>query len=393
VTTRIAAESHNQETGATAEAAWRPDWDALAHVIVNRTLRLQPRERVVYLADPYLYPDFLDAVREAVLKAGGVEQATILNWTPRLERVRGPSGGNPDPEAATREGYAHLDLLNTADVFIWLPNDFRRPSFTAAETEWILGRWRGRGVHFHWFTFMDPTDDPAGTAQLEQVYQRAILDLDYEALQRRQQSLVNMIRGKRLHVTTPEGTDLSFVLPEDGWYHCNNGDASREKSLGAVCARDREEELPCGGVRTIPAESSANGIISLRKPPAWNGHGLDVSQFGTHLDVVFRDGRIVELRGDDPQAAFDPADAGLAGDWDRLGEVVFGTNPLLVTPQGALMPAYWGFGDGVFRFSLGDNIESGGRYASNMLINLFITNATVEADGEVILRDGKLLVE
>jgi hypothetical protein len=393
VNTRSETASHDQERGTTGAEVWKPDWDAMADLIVRRSLRLEPGERVVYLADPYLYPDLLDAVREAVLTAGGVEQATIVTWTPRLGRLRDPSGGHPDPEVATRERYAHLDLFNTADIFIWLPYELRRPSFTAWETEWILGRWRGRSIHFHWHTIGDQTDDPAVLTQIEQTHQRAILDLDYEALAHRQRKLVNTIRGRRLRVMTPEGTDVSFVLPEDGWYCRNDGDASREKALRAVSARDREEELPCGGVRAIPAESRVNGIISLRQVPAWNGFGLDIDRFGGHLDLVFRDGRIVELRGGDQQAELDAARAGFQGDWDRLGEVVIGTNPLLVTPPGARMPAYWGFGDGVFRFSLGDNIESGGRFTGNVWINLFITDATVEADGEVILRGGKLLVE
>jgi len=33
------------------------------------------------------------------------------------------------------------------------------PSLTSMESEWILGRWRGRGAHFHCHTFMDKTDD------------------------------------------------------------------------------------------------------------------------------------------------------------------------------------------------------------------------------------------
>jgi leucyl aminopeptidase (aminopeptidase T) len=379
-------------SGPEAAVEWEPDWDAMGDLLVRRSLQVQPGERVVYMADPSLYPRLLDAVREAVLNAGGIEQATMLNWTSRLERCRDEGGGNPDLEAATRERYAHLDLFNTADVFIWLPNDFHRPSFTSWESEWILGRWRGRGLHFHWHTFMDKTDDPAVITQLEQTFQRAILELDYAAVAERQRQLVNMIRGQTLRVTTPEGTDVSFALPQDGWYCCNDGDASREKALRAVSARDREEELPCGGVRTIPAENRVNGVVAFRKVPAWNGFGLDLDAFGGHLDLVFRDGRIVELRGGDRQAELDAARAGFQGDWDRLGEVVIGTNPLLVTPPEALMPAYWGFGDGVFRFSIGENEESGGRFTGNVWLNIFVSDATVEVDGEVILRDGRLLI-
>jgi leucyl aminopeptidase (aminopeptidase T) len=384
-----AAPSH----AGSASEPWTPSWDAIADQIVNRTFRLQPGERVVYLADPYLYPEFLDAVRSAVLAAGGVEQATLLTWTPRLIQQRTPRGTAADPQAVQREQHAHWELLQTADVFMWLPNDFHiRGTFTGWETEWILGRWRGRGLHFHWFPDPGSAPDAPINTELQQIYQRAILDLDYAALRDRQRRLVEAIRGRRLRVTTPDGTDLSFSMPRDGWYHCNDGDASREKALGAVCARDREEELPCGAVRSIPAPDSVNGVLSLRREPAWNGFGIDVARFAPHLDIEFRDGRVSQLRAGDRQAELDAAWGALQGDKDRLGEIVIGTNPLLTTPAGARMPTYWGFGDGVFRFHLGDNAESGGQFHSNLWINLFLTDTTITADGETIVRDGACVV-
>ena len=84
----------------------------------------------------------------------------------------------------------------------------------------------------------------------------------------------------------------------------------------------------------------------------------------------------------------------LRGDWDRVGEIVFGTNPLLETPRDAKMPAYWAFGDGGFRIHLGHNWESGGHYDSDLYINLFLMTTTITVkDGEAIVRDGHLLVQ
>jgi hypothetical protein len=382
-----------REWPGSAQPPWTPDWDAIADQIVNRTFRLQSGERVIYLADPYLCPELLDAVRSAVLAAGGVEQATLLTWTPRLIDQRTPRGTAADPEAVQREQHAHWELFQTADVFMWLPNDFRlRGTFTGWETEWILGRWRGRGMHCHWFPEPGTAPDAPVNLELQQIYQRAILELDYAALRDRQRRLVEAIRGRRLRVTTPDGTDLSFQMPPDGWYHCNDGDASREKALRAVCARDREEELPCGAVRSIPEPDSVNGVLSLRREPAWNGFGIDVARFAADLDLEFRDGRISRLHAGDGQAELDAAWGALRGDKDRLGEIVFGTNPLLTTPAAARMPTYWGFGDGAFRFHLGDNAESGGRFHSNLWLNLFLTDTTITADGETIVRDGACVV-
>jgi leucyl aminopeptidase (aminopeptidase T) len=375
------------------EAEWRPDWEAIADRIVRRTLRVSRGERVVFMADPLTVPGCFEAVREAVWEVGAIEHATILNWTPRLMALRSPAGTSPDPAAAVREAYAHSELLAGADIFMWLPTDhFYRASVTRRESEWILGRWSGRGLHCHWFP--DPAQ-PRGHPihrELERIYERAILQLDYEAHARRQRAVVDAIRGRTLRVTTPDGTELRFRCPTDGWYHLNDGDQSPEKARRAICARDREEELPCGAVRTIPAEDSVEGVVSLRRVPGWNGRGIELAKFGEHLDLVFRGGRITELRGGARQAELDAERAWLHGDWDRLGEIVIGTNPLLETPSGAAIPTYWGFGEGVFRAHLGDNLESSGRFESNLWLNVWLTDATIEANGETIVRDGRLLI-
>ena len=372
---------------------WKPNWEKIAKRMVIDVLQLQRGERVVYLADPYFNPVLLDEVRAAVLSVGGVEQATILNWTPRLSAERNANGEPRDNAALQRERQSHLELLNTADVFIWLPfAQFRPGSYTEGESEWILSRWRGRGLHFHWFADAGtPEGDPIHL-ELQKIYERAILELDYQALKARQRRLVGAIRGAKLRVTTPDGTDISFVLPRDGWYHSNDGDASRAKALRAVCARDREEELPCGAVRSLPASASVNGVIRLRKRTAWNGFGLDVDRFSSHLDILFSDGHITRLEGGERSSELRALQSKFEGDWDRLGEVVFGTNPLLPTPARAKMPTYWGFGEGWFRFHIGESIESGGTFSSNLYLNLFLGDTTIESEGKAIIQNGRLLI-
>jgi len=375
--------------------AWTPNWKALAEQIVNRTLQLQVGERVVYLADPYVHPDLLEAVRVAVLQAGGIDHATLLNWTPRLAGLRAPRGWHPDDEARRREDRAALELFETADVFIWLPADWlRRGAFTLGQTEWVLGRWRGRSVHFHWFPEPGrPPDDPVHE-RLYRIYERAILDLDYAALRSRQERLVAAIRGRTLRVTTPDGTDMTVRLSRDGWYYLNDGVASREKALRAVCARDREEELPSGAVRTLPVADSAHGVIRYRRRQAVHSASVDLGAYTDQLDLVFDHGHLTELRVGHDQAELDRQWQAQTGDKDRLSEIVFGTNPLLpLQVEGARVPPYWAFGAGGFRFHLGDIVESGGPFTSSFAAECWLTDATVEADGHAIIRDGRLLVD
>jgi len=375
--------------------SWTPNWDGLAEQIVNRTLGLERGERVIYLADPAIHPALLEAVRVAVLRAGGIEHATILGWTDRLSALRTPRGLNPDSEARAREDRALLELFYTTDVFIWLPTDFLRPaSFTVGQSEWVLGRWRGRSVHFHWFPEPGrPREDPVHE-RLARLYERAILDLDYAALRARQRRVLAAIRGRRLRVTTPDGTDMSMQLVQDGWYHLNDGVATREKALRAVCARDREEELPCGALRTLPDAASVRGVLRYRRRQAIASARVALDRFTADLELVFRDGRLTELRAGENQAELDRQWQEQTGDRDRLSEIVFGTNPLLpLTCEGARVPPYWAFGAGGLRFHLGDIVESGGPFASSFAAECWLVDATVEADGEPIIRAGHLLID
>ena len=211
-------------------------------------------------------PSFWTRCAPAVLAAGGIEQATILTWTPRLIQQRTPRGTRGRPRGAAARAARALGAvpdrrrLHVAAERLPHPRHLHRlgdgvdPGPLARPRDALPlvpgSRQRARRADQH---------------RAAAIYQRAILELDYAALRDRQRRLVEAIRGRRLRVTTPDGTDLSFWMPRDGWYHCNDGDASREKALGAVCARDREEELPCGAVRSIPAPDSVNGIISLRR--------------------------------------------------------------------------------------------------------------------------------
>ena len=152
-------------------------------------------------------------------------------------------------------------------------------------------------------------------------------------------------------------------------------------------------------MRLIPSEDSARGLVKLKGSISghtwnWNGTGLDLTKLGDDLEIVFAGGRITELRSRTHQRELDQLRPSLRGDWDRVGEIVFGTNPLLETPRDAKMPAYWAFGDGGFRIHLGHNWESGGHYDSDLYVNLFFMTTTITVQGgDSIVRDGRLLVQ
>ena len=375
-------------------ATHRLDWEAMARKVVRDVLQLERGERVILSADPYCGGAMLDAVRAEIQRAGGIELATLLHWTPALTALRGADGCKPDAADARAEDEAMRKLFAAADVFLWLQNDWRsaRSTIPIGQSERILETWPGRGVHFHWFHDPgNPDPDHPSNKALDLVYQDAVLNLDYARLARRMRELVASTADRELHISSPAGTDLR--LRTTTRFHVNDGDASRAKAAGARSPRDREEEIPCGAVRTIPVPDSVEGIVALRGGFGYPtmGYGLDIDRWlDQGLRFYFEAGRIRRVETDGDQASLDRAWAAETGDKDRLGELVLGCNPLLRRIDGLGFPPYHGFGDAVLRLTIGENIESGGRNRSSLHRWLMFFDADIRAGREPIVQNGRL---
>jgi leucyl aminopeptidase (aminopeptidase T) len=371
------------------------DWAAMAKRLVHDVLQLERRERVILSADPYCGGAMLDAVRAEIQRAGAIELATILHWTRTLTLLRNLDGTRPDPSDAGAEDAAMHDLFAIAGVFVWLQNDWRSPRAThiVGQSERILETWPGRGVHFHWFHDpANPDPDHPNNRALDRVYEDAVINLDYRRLQRRMHNLAARMRDRELTITTPAGTDLRFRCGTR--FHINDGDASRGKVALATSPRDREEELPCGALRTIPVEDSVEGIIALRRGFGFPsmGYGLDIDNWLDYgLRFFFENGRIRRVETDGDQASLERAWEKETGDRDRLGEFVLGCNPLLRPINGLAFPPYHGFGEGALRLTLGENIESGGRSRSSLHRWLMFFDADIKAGSDRLVRAGRLI--
>ncbi|HXA69275.1 MAG TPA: hypothetical protein VNW24_02420 [Stellaceae bacterium] len=366
----------------------------MARKVVRDVLRLERHERVLISADPYCGGAMLEAVRAEIQRAGGIELATMLHWTPALTQLRKPDGTRPDLADAAAEDEAIRGLFGLADVYLWLQNDWRSPraTHTVGQSERILETWSGRSVHFHWFHDPgNPDPDHPSNIALDHVYQDAVLTLDYGALRRRMRDLVSRMTERELRVRTPDGTDLRFRT--GARFHVNDGDASKAKAAAATSPRDREEEIPCGAVRTIPLRDSVEGVISIRKGFGFptSGNGLDIDRWlDQGLRLHFERGFIRRVETDGDQAALDRAWSAETGDKDRLGEMVLGCNPLLRRIEGLAFPPYHGFGDAVLRLTIGENIESGGENRSSLHRWLMFFDADISAGDDMLVSKGRL---
>ena len=124
-------------------------WADMARRIIRDVLKLEPHERVVISADAYCGGAMLDAVRQEIQRARGIELGTLLHWTPGLTELRDAQGRKPDAGDRAREDEAIKALFGIADVFIWPQNDWRskKRTQTVGQSEWVLETWPGRPVH------------------------------------------------------------------------------------------------------------------------------------------------------------------------------------------------------------------------------------------------------
>lgn len=360
----------------TPPPASRVDWDALTTSVVTRNLRLAPGERVLLFWDQESDRGAAAAFRRAVAAAGGVISAELSAPTEaevaRIDRLA------PAVQALqrARRDSAWTAAFAGADVAIWLPT----PLSTLADRpfEWLVEQSKVRSIHFHWFLPPDRAD--VGLIDSLYVAAMAVPPADLDA---RMAAIDRAIRGKTVRITAPNGTNLTFRIPADAWVHRNTGDVSLAKVANARTIRDREEELPASVFRTTAltdVEGRAIGYASFDT----RGPILDATFTGNKVT------RLVSARGGEALVA---SWQSRSGDKAVPSEFVIGTNPALpaVLPSG-FMP-YYGYGEGIVRVSFGDNWESGGtnRVPGHLETLLFIPEATVTADGVVIVKNGELV--
>jgi leucyl aminopeptidase (aminopeptidase T) len=326
-------------------------------------LKLEPGERIVLKLDPRVFTALVEPLQKEIRKAGAFIAGVVL-----AEET------NTDSEA---EYTALRDLFNTADVFIWLPEKHQgnRPALGRVIAEWLDAK-RGRAVHFHWHSGSYAIGDRPLPAQdiIDEMYLKA-LAVAPEDLAERHRAAIQALRAGPARVTTPDGTDISFVVG-DRPFSSQTGDASRLRMQTAKTRIDRDVELPAGVLRVAPMETSANGTIFL---PVWR----PLMSEGRRLLLRFRDGHLTAIDGEKGGDIL--AELTAAGGAARMfREFALGFNGELRVRDEHPFIAYYGYGDGVVRLSLGDNEEMGGANRGGGVYWNFIPNATVYAGSAVI---------
>ncbi len=367
---------------AAADADNGLDLGAISDALIAR-MALQPGERVLLVGlGGGRWDSVVPLLREGVAAAGGVDLGAVDVFgapLPGTELADFASSLGEEPA-----GWA--EALAGVDVAVKLPGAVLAPEvphdvYRALQD--VLRGGRGRTIHFHWagatsFEMEElPVDD-----RIDQLYQAALLDTDYQALAGSLAAFEAALRGGEVRVTTPAGTDIRFEVG-DRPVTRQDGDASAARAALARTLIDREVELPAGAARVSPMLETVRGRIAF--PPAMWG--------GTRAEGVvmhFEGGRVVEVEASAGREGV-LAEMEAAGDAGRtFRELAVGLNPLLAIPEGEEWIPYYGYGAGVVRLSLGDNTELGGSTGGGYVRWNFFTDATVTVGGMPWVRDGRM---
>ena len=362
------------------------DYPAMADKIVER-LALLPGEKVLLLCQPGKFSEIVPALRYSLAKAGAVDLGC-------LEVLQEPVPLAWDQGVLAKSAAAAQAMLRTAlrevDAAVMLPGAApRHPAYAAIQDLLRQGGAR-RTVHFHW----DGGGAPSAAALpgqpvpaqpiIDATYQRALLHTDYVGIAAVERQFAQALHAGEVHVTSVLGTDLKFRTG-DRPVNLQDGNASAARARTGVVLVDREIELPCGVLRVAPLEESVEGVIAF-PPSQWSGRPVE------GLRLRFAKGRVVEVSASSGKDAVlaELKEGGPGSDMFR--EFALGFNPELAVPERGPWIAYYGYGAGVVRLSLGDNSELGGKVASGHVRWNFFSDLSVTVADTPWVKDGKLIV-
>ncbi len=365
-----------------AQAQFSFDWPAVASRLVQQ-LAPRPGEKILIVAHPGFFEELIPHLRHAIARVGAtdvgvvdvLEEPVPEDWDVDVIRR-----GNARAREAYRAMFAGVDGA------IMMPGATpAHPAYAALQD--LLRGGRGRTVHFHWVengsAYALPGQPLPGRAVIDAVYQRALLQTDYTALAGVLERFEEALRAGEVHVTSPDGTDLRFRI---GTRPVNrqDGDASAARTARGQVLIDREIELPAGVVRVAPLEESVQGTIAF-PPSQWDGRPVE------GLRLHFERGHVVRTEATSGRDAVEREMQAAGEGGRRFREFALGFNPLLAVPERAPWIPYYGYGAGVVRLSLGDNSELGGAVGGGYVRWNFFTDLTVTVNGQVWVKDGRLV--
>lgn len=383
-----AARNSPPSGGAMAEAARR--FEALAPALV-KSARIQPGQLVAINGGPQMV-GAMEALAIEVQKAGG-SPVLLLNSpkvihsyfaeAPEVYLGKTPKAWKDFQATGIDVEFSLPVFENFQQILADVPPERQGKvfaAFTADQSDLTARQNRNRTRRL---TFASPpgaTDAEQarvnGAAYTRMYY--AALDADYTRIAEQGRKIQQALKGARkVRITTPSGTDLTFTVGERPVILDAGMPAPGASGLLAA----RTGQLPGGSIRLAPVETSVTGVVKAPRDQC--------DEPVTDEVIEVRAGMPVNVRAASDEACVKEA-VGRAG---RFGWVQIGLNPALrvTDPDANLASPLLDLGAGAVTVNFGTNQELGG---SNTTAAggwfIVLPQATVEADGKILVRDGAL---
>ena len=360
-----------------------PRVERLASVLVHYSTNVQPGDMVAIHGMPEAAPLLL-AIYEETLRAGG-HPAVILTLPGadaaffRLASEEQLTMIPPIFKMVIEEYDVRIGIRsesNTRELSA-IPPARQRIHQKAMAPVFKTSMERGATGELKWCGAQYPTNSYAQEADMSLrdyenfVYGACFCDQEdpvarWKEMHEMQQHIIDWLEGRGDVRVTGPNADLTLSIT--GRTFVNS---------------DGHHNMPSGEIFTGPVEDSAEGWVRFTYPAVVSGREVE------GIELWFEEGKVVkatakkneefllEMLDTDPGARY-------------LGEFAIGTNPKakLIGNQAEDKKRA-----GTVHFAVGDNESLGGTLRSTIHLDGVLRSPTVRLDGEVVVDDGRLLVE
>ncbi|ASJ16456.1 leucyl aminopeptidase [Thermococcus chitonophagus] len=207
----------------------------------------------------------------------------------------------------------------------------------------------------------------------EDVFVRT-LNADYDEIVELTNKIADILdRGTQVRIVTRLGTDISFSI---------EGRKAR-RSTGVYKNPGECGNLPGAEAYIAPVEGTGNGTVVV------DGSMAGIGLLKNPIKLTFVDGYLEKIEGGDEARKLEEILAPYGKEARNLAEFGVGTNPN-ARLSGNILEDEKVFG--TVHIAIGSNYDFGGKVRAPIHLDGIIKEPTVFVDGEMVFRDGKLLV-
>jgi aminopeptidase len=370
----------------TAGPALGQNYERIAKQIVNTSAGVKPGELVMITGGQHTLP-LMEAVAVEVARVGG--QPRMVVSTDKVGRAINLE----TPESAIQTSKSDNWTLQS-DVLISLPPYENAPAVLASVSPERRVKFSQVAATFtkqldgskvRTVSVAYPSKSVAAQYQLDYpAYEQMIwsgIGADYTTIAGQASQLKQLLAtGKKMHITSPDGTDLTLelggrpVFADDGELSA----ADQQEKL----IYNRTASLPGGRIYGTCQETTAMGHLGCP-----NMIGASDGQPLNGFKADLKKGKLVNMRADTGVESLQKMMAPYGPAALQVDRFSIGLNPVMKT-QKDLHPTT---AAGMVLVGTGNNALYGGQNQMPGSANFLITNATVDIDGRVIVRSGQLV--